>query len=129
MATDSNARSDSALQVPTPGPWFAQVKYREAKIWRRDPADLYGNGGGVAGDRALASVHLGWFGEDEQGFPVAANARLIAAAPELLEALEAFVDGFDPDKEYDATDTAYVVFGEKAKLALAAIAKARGEVA
>lgn len=58
------------------------------------------------------------------------DAEFIARAAnchhEMLAALEAFVDGFDPDKEYDATDTAYVVFGEKAKLARAAIAKALG---
>ena len=46
-----------------------------------------------------------------------ANARLIAAAPELLEALEAIVDAGYLEGAYQPT----------VDLALAAIAKARGE--
>lgn len=70
----------------TPGPWFVGA---DGKVWRRDPRDLYENGGGVAGDHPIATVHRGrssW----EDGFPVEANARLIAAAPELLDEARAF---------------------------------------
>jgi hypothetical protein len=69
----------------TPGPWF--VSHREpsvCSIWRRDPKELYENGGTVAGERPLATVWPGWTGPDETGFPVLANARLMAAAPDLL---------------------------------------------
>lgn len=72
----------------TPGPWF--VSHREpsvCSIWRRDPKELYENGGTVAGERPLATIWPGWTGSDETGFPVLANARLMAAAPELLGAL------------------------------------------
>lgn len=62
---------------PTPGPWHAD---KHGRIWRRPPSDLYENGGGVAGDKPLATVNKGWFGEGEEGYPVDANARLIAEA-------------------------------------------------
>lgn len=68
----------------TKGPWFTD---RDGNVWRRPPSDLCQNGGGVAGDKPIATVHKGWHGEREIGYPVEANARLIAAAPDLYEAL------------------------------------------
>jgi hypothetical protein len=76
----------------TPGPWFAD---RAGKIWRRDPKDLYENGGGVAGDKPVATANVGWYGDDVVGFPVEANARLIAAAPDLLTRLRAAANYID----------------------------------
>lgn len=98
----------------TPGPWYKDICGR---IWRRHPSDLYEYGGGVAGDKPIATVWRGWYGEEEAGFPLEANARLIAAAPELLEALKALLKLHD-DGDYDGPDPA--------ELALAAIAKAEG---
>jgi len=69
----------------TAGPWFAD---RDGRIWRRHPDELYENGGGVAGDRPIASAHVGWYGEDVQGYPADANAALIAAAPTMYHALQ-----------------------------------------
>src|SRR5690606_2674260 len=73
------------MSAYTPGPWFHDGN---GNVWRRDPKDLYQNGGTVADDKPLATIHKGWHHDGAEGYPVEANARLIAAAPELLEALE-----------------------------------------
>lgn len=73
----------------TPGPWYADQR---GNIWRRDPSELYENGGAVAGDKPVATAHGGWYGENAIGYPVEANARLIAAAPCMLDALQAIED-------------------------------------
>lgn len=75
----------------TAGPWFSDA---EGRIWRRDPKELYENGGSAAGDKPLATVHRGWHHEGSTGFPVEANARLIEAAPELLEELTMILKSF-----------------------------------
>jgi hypothetical protein len=67
----------------TQGPWYPDNK---GSIWRRDPEDLYENGGTVAGDHPLCIVSTGpsrW----EKKYPMEANARLISCAPEMLDAL------------------------------------------
>ena len=73
----------------TSGRWFADAK---GNIWRRPPSKLYENGGGVAGDKPLAVAYAGWYGENDTGYPVEANARLIAAAPDLLNELLSVLD-------------------------------------
>ena len=69
----------------TPGPWFVD---ENNDIWRRDPKELYENGGGVAGDKPLACCYKGWYGEGQIGYPAVANAQLIASAPDLLDAAQ-----------------------------------------
>ena len=102
------------MRKHTPGPWFADAS---GGIWRRNPRDLYENGGGVAGDRQLATVWKGWVKEGEIGYPLEANARLIAAAPDLLRACQDLLDRYK-----------FVVGNEGVEcyLARAAIAKATG---
>ena len=111
-------------QQHTPGPWFSDS---EGNIWRRDPKDLYQNGGGVAGEKPLATVHKGWNHPGAVGYPLEANARLISAAPELLEALEAilpFIPNTSASEGGAARFSANVAAADKVR---AAIAKARGE--
>lgn len=107
----------------TPGPWFAD---RDGRIWRRPPSDLYQNGGGVAGDKAVATAHRGWHGEGDKGFPVDANARLIAAAPELLEALRAILAFIPITSALEGGASAYSENVRAADKVRAAIAKATG---
>lgn len=109
----------------TEGPWYFDG---HGAIWRRPPSDLYENGGGVAGDRPIATVHIGWHHDGANGYPVEANARLIASAPELLEALEQAFD-FPPDffARPDDELEQITVSGRHLRMVRAAIAKARGE--
>jgi len=65
----------------TPGPWYAQI--HSAPLFTR--ADIYGPPNGF---RQVTEIRSS-FGSDEEK---AANARLIAAAPELLEALRGVVE-------------------------------------
>ena len=81
----------------TPGPWFSD---EHGNVWRRDPDDLYENGGGVAGDKPVATAHKGWFGDGFTGYPVTDNARLIAAAPELLEACRQIMRWFEVEDDH-----------------------------
>lgn len=78
----------------TPGPWFVV----NDAIYRRQKKDLYQYGGSVAGDMPLATISRGWFG-DSDGYPVVANAHLIAAAPDLLSVCQRIFEA-DP-YDYD----------------------------
>lgn len=87
----------------TPGPWHVTAMHKGIRPSFHSP----GENGGVAICEMYSS-----------GRDVVANARLIAAAPDLLEALEGMVSDFD----------GCYADGEPAMIkARAAIAKARGE--
>lgn len=53
-----------------------------------------------------------------------ANARLIAAAPELLDALQNFADQMDGCMNWPDTTSSQIALGDIANIARAAIAKA-----
>jgi hypothetical protein len=100
------------VSTHTPGPWFADP---HGKVWRRPLHELYEYGGGTAGDKPLATVERGWYGEGLVGYPMEANARLIAAAPELLEALKVLVEAaeFSPLLcGFDALDRAHAAIAK-----------------
>ena len=106
----------------TPGPWEVQ----NSDQWRAESRDTgFATFCHVGPPKGLA-VALAVSDEDGEGHEVEANARLIAAAPDLLDAIEALLGwvkawdcDFVMDDEWPADD-------EKIK---AAIAKARGEAA
>lgn len=52
-------------------------------IYRRDWRELYEYGGGLAGEKPIAYIMGAGFYTDEE---IEANAKLISAAPDLLEA-------------------------------------------
>jgi hypothetical protein len=113
------------MRSHTAGPWFADSR---GSIWRRPPSELYENGGGVAGDEPLATAYVGWSHKDAQAYPLKENARLIAAAPDLLEALQKFVAWSNAEANHEGT-----TFWERVEMlreldsaAAAAIAKATG---
>lgn len=82
----------------TKGPWY----HHEGMILRRHPSELYEYGGGVAGDKPIALVQNGWA---VNGYPVEANAQLIAASPDMYKELKWAIDalvhqcGFAEDNE------------------------------
>ena len=101
----------------TPGPWFVD---ENNDIWRRDPKELYENGGRVAGDKPLACCYKGWYGDGLTGYPAAENAQLISAAPDIYEALKIIL-------EYPYSDVSPLEDQLVMERARAAIRKAEGE--
>ena len=105
----------------TPGPWEARrVNYQEWDIDRLGSVPLLG----FAGWEGMATVY-GCDDQPEEGALVAeANARLIAAAPDLLESLKSC------EKQLTALSFKSAHVGDVLKAlreARAAIAKATGE--
>jgi len=89
----------------TPGPWEIKRHF--------DPGYKF-----ISAPKHSHLAQVVWCMEDEGRSPACeANARLIAAAPELLEVLEELADQYQYVHEFDA-------FYERAR---AAIAKAKGE--
>jgi hypothetical protein len=101
----------------TPGPWAIGRSADNTPLVMVPVHESEGSGFGVAHINRIPRM------SSVRG-DMDANARLIAAAPDMLAALKLFVEGFDPNNNSD--DPAYVLFGDKGKVALAAIAKAEG---
>lgn len=102
------------MSKPTPGPW---------EIYRDSGLNIF-----ISQPSSVANRIPGYYAEVRRFTPddrqVEANARLIAAAPDLLEALQevmSWIDNWDPDFTFDNEWA-----GTEIK-ARAAIKKATGE--
>ena len=102
----------------TPGKWHVFKIYNGKDSWENDSYDvgIYSDTGGAK----IATVET-WIGKAES-IECDANADLIAAAPELLEALKAMVAIWEGPRELAALRFAKSVIDARA-----AIAKATGE--
>jgi hypothetical protein len=101
---------ERAMTQHTPGPWTVERlagKKGEKYVWM---------GGEYMGGHAIATVH------DRIPERAEDNARLIAAAPELLEALQGMLANAPAPKGI-GKDYSYILYREAAKTA---IAKATG---
>lgn len=113
----------TTLEAHTPGPWqAADVDETGGYDCMTAAVRVYSDGG----EHIVATIDLSDYGQDNCGpIPLAvttavANGRLIAAAPELLDALEALHRYIEAD--VDGYHAAVDIMRE----AEAAIAKARG---
>jgi hypothetical protein len=96
----------------TPGPW---------RYVRANPSP-------TTGEHLIAGAKPGYLAEvrDCGSGSVAANARLISAAPDLLESLRAFVSPWDGDSVEEIESQSGLATSVRIEQARAAIAKATG---
>lgn len=98
----------------TPGPWIADKTSRAVGQVSRDDDQSYG-----------ILIPVAWVEFDLDVGIQASNQRLIAAAPELLEALKELISGYEDREQSGMFDM--LVHGDLIKKANAAINKALGE--
>jgi hypothetical protein len=106
-----NAHVHATWSEPTPGPWSA------------GPVDIFGDVNITGPEDALAIAAV--VSNMRPRGQVIANARLIAAAPDLLAALEAILADVG-DVSMDGYHEG-VIHSDEVNAARAALAKARGE--
>ena len=103
----------------TPGPWIVRLKNRKY------PTHIYHECWEIKGPKknhdAIATIKYEGFGNSPSKAVREANAKLIAAAPELLEAAEEMMAQMGGGNDFTTWETA------KARMARA-IARAKGEL-
>jgi hypothetical protein len=114
MPAQPNGRCDCGAVSFTPGPWLISKESPRIVV----QGDFRGEPTNTLIGSACGYPDSGFFPNEDEG---AANARLIAAAPELLEALMAITDQLE-----HIGDTRPHKDGEYIEMARAAIAKATG---
>jgi len=107
------------MRKHTPGPW--RISAESQSIVEQDNQAI-GSKLGLLIATAHGYTDSGYFPDDDEGV---ANARLIAAAPELLEALKIFLNEFN---DFEVMKRTPIAYHKVVKAAHAAIAKAEGEV-
>jgi hypothetical protein len=101
------------------GDWFAAIHLRERRFdmssATQGPWKLFQFGGPQIGNANTGeAVCTMWGNDKDKNDSIHANAKLIAAAPDLLEALRNFTDGRD------------IAYTDALVIARAALAKATG---
>ena len=105
----------------TPGPWHIGEGIYNGNIFAKNGRQKFYHDG-CSSRQAVCTIRHGWKAEEDN-----ANARLIAAAPQMLEALRAALEAIGDT--YDARDAAGTE-GEQLRDQIAeAIATATGEPA
>lgn len=98
----------------TPGPWTADKTSRAVGPISRNDDQSYG-----------ILIPVAWVEFDQDEGIQASNQRLIAAAPELLEALKELISGYEDREQSGMFDM--LVHGDLIEKANTAINKALGE--
>ncbi len=96
----------------TPGPWFPhkQIVGDDIIVFISTARGLFGADPLATSTSVTEQVTCLCKGEKKQ-FPIEANAHLIAAAPELYEACQAFLKAWDTEEELETAS-------KKARVAL-----------
>lgn len=100
----------------TPGPWWVEVDTDPEASWERKWPTIHAEKYEVVGCEGL-------YGDYETDM---ANARLIAAAPDLLDALQGIIGYFDSGNNVPVSQATIKARSDEVKSARAAIAKATG---
>jgi hypothetical protein len=95
----------------TPGPWKVEKHDGKTEIWS-------------ASHFVATTYHALFYSAEKHGLEPQ-NANLLAAAPDMFEALRCFIEGFDEKK--NGKDTRQKYLGKAIILGEYALAKARGE--
>ena len=126
LEPEGQAEAVNALVPFTPGPWFVS-----SEKTRDEDIVIWSDGG--EWEIAYVRSDCGNHPDDQAQVESEANARLIMAAPDLLESLEAVLadlqEAYDRNPEATAewrSEIAPESFGYSVGYAKAAIAKARG---
>ena len=106
----------------TPGPWHVGAGNGEGSIFAENGRTRLEIGGTTL--HPIAQMGRGWDEEEDE-----ANARLVAAAPELLEALRWFADELPSIIRTHCPLGIPMSVSKAHDIACAAIAKAEGRVA
>jgi hypothetical protein len=120
MASQDHAHTASDLQVaisPTPGPWVA---------WRTTISAHVSRGGETGMHIASCDIGAGDWHDPDRSEGVA-NARLIAAAPELLEALKGLSVILTRAESNASGNPEWEIVSRRINAARAAISKAEGK--
>ena len=108
----------------TPGPWVAKETFPNSHCWNVTGPKIEKTPWGLPIVPGIAYVTAAW---DFENVAAAANARLIAAAPDFLSAAKQVIDAW-AHGDFVSSNKADKDNGNKAIAELArAIAKARGE--